>query len=48
MSPIKKLPTGVIFWLSDTKITADNMEYVEKAIEVRNILAKHDLLKYRV
>lgn len=44
----KKLPTGVIFWLSDTKIAADNMEYVEKAIEVRNILAKHDLLKYRV
>lgn len=42
----KKLPTGVIFWLSDTKIAADNMEYVEKAIEVRNILAKHDLLKY--
>ena len=42
----KKLPTGVIFWLSDTKIAADNMEYVEKAVEVRNILAKHDLLKY--
>ena len=44
----KKLPTGVIFWLSESKITADDTEYVEKAIEVRNILAKHDLLKYRV
>ncbi len=42
----KKLPTGVIFWLSESKITADDTEYVEKAIEVRNILAKHDLLKY--
>ena len=44
----KKLPTGVIFWLSESKITANDTEYVEKAIEVRNILAEHDLLKYRV